>query len=149
MTKPLRELLGALGTAINMLTRDKDEGYTVRGEIVEELKELRVFVESQCRSDVLKDDAPGLDASQVEWVVNSLAELGVKIGNQFFWLYKGKSLVYKDEPGETPLMWRPVRKREFGEVCTPVNYSDLQRCRTPHVIGTVSTLDGDEWNLLP
>ena len=35
-----------------------------------------------------------LKDEQVEWVVNDSAELGVKIGNQFFWLYKGASLIY-------------------------------------------------------
>lgn len=50
----------------------------------------------------LKDD-------DVEWVVNEIAELGVKIGNQFFFMYKGSSLVY-DGGGEDikPMRWRPV-----------------------------------------
>lgn len=92
----------------------------------------------------------------VEWVVNDLAELGVKIGDQFFFLYKGRSLVY--EPGETahedvdpdvgyfvgdPMRWRHVGKREFGECCHPVNYKDLTR------IGTVSYRDGGDWQPLP
>jgi hypothetical protein len=32
---------------------------------------------------------PELSPDVVEWVVNDNAELGVKIGKQFFWLYKG------------------------------------------------------------
>lgn len=87
-----------------------------------------------------------LQESQVEWVVNSLAELGVKIGNQFFFLYKGGSLVYSspaDEHSSGPMMWRPVFKREFGECCHPINYAD------PNLIGTVSPDDSDEWQLLP
>ena len=59
--------------------------------------------------------------SDVEWVVNDISELGVKIGNEFFWLYKGQSLVYEDATHDdgTPMMWRYVYKREFGECCHP------------------------------
>lgn len=89
-------------------------------------------------------------AADVEWVVNDIAELGVKIGGQFFFLYKGSSLVY-DDPVHTdegpnegkPMMWRPVFKREFGECCHPLNYDD------PRKIGTVSLDDSDEWKPLP
>lgn len=66
-----------------------------------------------------------LTDDQVEWVVNSLGELGVKIGQQFFFLYKGSSLVYKDavhESDGTPMLWRMVGKREFGEVCLPLSW---------------------------
>lgn len=56
-----------------------------------------------------------LKAADVEWVVNDLAELGVKIGSQFFFLYKSNSL---ESSGSK---WRPVYKREFGECCTPWN----------------------------
>ena len=55
-------------------------------------------------SELTKDD--------VEWVVNDLAELGVKIGNQFFFLYKGRSYQGGNK-------WRYVGKREFGECCHP------------------------------
>lgn len=99
-------------------------------------------------------EAPVLRADQVEWVVNDIAELGVKIGNQFFWLYKGGSLVYGTEPGDLKngvvqhddggdMHWRPVFKREFGECCHPVNYAD------PRLIGTVSLDDSDNWKPLP
>lgn len=59
-----------------------------------------------------------LDAKNVEWVVNSNAELGVKIGKQFFFLWKGHSLAY-DNVDDGPMRWRPVAKREFGEACHP------------------------------
>lgn len=96
-----------------------------------------------------------LTEDDVQWVVNDIAELGVKIGNQFFFLYKGHSLVYgeADDPevkdgicvheNGTPMHWRPVFKREFGECCHPVNYKD------PRMIGTVSLDDSDEWKPLP
>lgn len=99
--------------------------------------------------------AINLRDEDVEWVVNDIAELGVKIGNQFFWLYKGHSLVYgtEDDPERKdgiclhdngkPMHWRPVGKREFGECCHPVNYKD------PSQWGTVSLDDSDEWKPLP
>jgi len=65
-----------------------------------------------------------LTADDVQWVVNDNAELGVKIGNQFFFLYKGDSLQYdtgKHDDG-VPMRWRPVGKREFGECCHPVKF---------------------------
>lgn len=81
-----------------------------------------------------------------EWIVNDIAELGVKVGDRFYFLYKGRSLVYDepvhDEDGK-PMHWRPVFKREFGECCHPINYKDPTR------IGTVSLDDDDEWQPLP
>ncbi|MGF6641846.1 hypothetical protein [Paraburkholderia sp. MM6662-R1] len=67
-----------------------------------------------------------------EWIVNDMGELGVKVGNRFFFLYKGESLEYgAPEIGDvrdgvvihedgTPVLWRIVGKREFGETCWPV-----------------------------
>lgn len=86
----------------------------------------------------------GLTDADVEWVTNDNAELGVKIGNQFFFLYKGQSIVYESgahDNGE-PMQWRHVFKREFGECCNPINYSD------PTKGGTVSLSDSDEWKPL-
>ncbi|HEY6875587.1 MAG TPA: hypothetical protein VI384_04435 [Candidatus Dormibacteraeota bacterium] len=57
--------------------------------------------------------AANLTDDDVEWVVNDLAELGVKIGDRFFFLYKGNSYL-----GGTK--WRHVGKREFGECCRPL-----------------------------
>lgn len=51
-----------------------------------------------------------MDEEQVEWIVNDLGELGVKIGEQCFFLYKGRSYVGWRE-------YRKVWKREFGECC--------------------------------
>ncbi len=108
--------------------------------------------------DALKSAPPGtpadqwrpLHANQVEWVVNDIAELGVKIGNQFFFCYKGRSLVYdspfhEDDPlpAGTSMRWRHVFKREFGECVHPINRDD------PRMIGTVSLDDSDEWQPLP
>lgn len=62
---------------------------------------------------------------KVEWVVNNLAELGVKIGNQFFFLYKGESMVYYDVEQSRNMRWRHVGKREFGETCKPLGYREM------------------------
>jgi hypothetical protein len=51
-----------------------------------------------------------LKNDDVEWVVNEMGELGVKIKDQFFFMYKGESY-----SGGTK--WRHVFKREFGETC--------------------------------
>lgn len=53
-----------------------------------------------------------LSDDDVEWIVNDLSELGVKVGDRFFFLYKGGS--YKGGK-----KWRHVGKREFGECCHP------------------------------
>jgi hypothetical protein len=94
-----------------------------------------------------------LEPEDVEWVLNDNAELGVKIGDQFFFLYKGYSLVYgwlDADPtippvhdDETPMHWRPVFKREFGECAHPINY------RNPELIGSVNLEDSDDWQQLP
>ena len=87
-----------------------------------------------------------LHANDVKWIVNDIAELGVMIRGQAFFLYKGGSLVYEDPTHEDdgrPMMFRPVFKREFGECCHPINYLDPSR------FGTVSLNDSDEWKPLP
>ncbi len=92
----------------------------------------------------LKDD-------DVEWIVNDNGELGVKIGEKAFFLYKGRSLTYesgKHDDGR-PMMYRPVKKREFGECCHPVNYDDVAKCGHPHMIGAVSLQDSENWKELP
>jgi hypothetical protein len=59
----------------------------------------------------LKDD-------DIKWIVNHNGELGVMINNQAFFLYKGESLVHD----KTTMLYRPVYKREFGEVCRAPNF---------------------------
>jgi hypothetical protein len=70
--------------------------------------------------------APNLEPDQVEWIVNNLGELGVKIGDRKFFLYKGRSMEYTDGAiegdGTRRMMWRAVGKREFGETCKPFNW---------------------------
>ena len=83
-----------------------------------------------------------LKPGQVEWVVNDNGELGVKIGPQFFWLYKGGSFTYgKSQLHDdgTPIRWRPVRKREFGECCV----SDSYRNDRDHFL-LIQTVNGEQ-----
>lgn len=117
--------------------------------------EREAAVRADEREKCAKDKA--LSPDEVEWIVNDIAELGVKIGNQFFFLYKGSSLVYGtddissaggfalNEDTTPPAIhkWRHVFKREFGECCHPVNRVDPTR------IGTVSLDDSDDWKPLP
>lgn len=73
----------------------------------------------------------GDGTEEPEWIVNDLAELGVKINGRCFFLYKGGNIEYddprhEDENGEmgAPMLYRRVGKREFGEVCHPFRYWD-------------------------
>ncbi|GGE18512.1 hypothetical protein GCM10011390_42110 [Aureimonas endophytica] len=114
-----------------------------RDALAAEVERLRECVEQ----------AETLSAEQVEWVTNDAAELGVKVRDQFFFLYKGRSLVYgalDPDPtvppvhdDGTPMHWRPVFKREFGECAHPINYED------PKLIGKVSLDDSEDWKPLP
>ena len=83
--------------------------------------------------------------TEVEWVVNSLGELGVKVNNEYYFLYKGRSIIYKNIKDEDNKLMhvRTVGKREFGECCHPINYKDPTR------FGTVSLDDCDRWIKLP
>lgn len=56
--------------------------------------------------------------NEPEWIINDLGELGVKIGNRCFFLYKGRNIEY--EAGSH--RYRKVGKREFGETCKPDAY---------------------------
>lgn len=65
-----------------------------------------------------------IKADDVEWIVNSIGELGVKIGDLFVFMYKGGSLQYKEDKldDDTQLLWRRIGKREFGETCHPMRW---------------------------
>ena len=93
-----------------------------------------------------------LTADDVEWVVNDNSELGVKIGEQFFWLYKGDSLVYEDGHDDgAPIKWRKVFKREFGECCHPwgsIKHQSGKEFLPDQFIGFFGEPE-DEWKELP
>jgi hypothetical protein len=68
-------------------------------------------------NDILKE-------SEVEWIVNELGELGVKIKGQFFFMYKGRSL---EGSGDR---YRTIYKREFGETCNPWHFIAIHQKTT-------------------
>lgn len=67
-----------------------------------------------------------------KWIVNDLGELGVLVNGRFCFLYKGDNLEYGSitsttldgivmHEDDTPMRYREVGKREFGEVCQPIS----------------------------
>lgn len=93
-----------------------------------------------------------LTDADVEWVTNDNAELGVKIGDRFFFLYKGESLEYRTglHDDGIPMRWRHVYKREFGECCHP--WQTIKRHtgqdRLPEDFPSAYG-DSSDWNDLP
>jgi hypothetical protein len=86
-----------------------------------------------------------LSVNDIEWVVNDSGELGVKIGTQVFFMYKGEAIAYGSfadtrrdgiaiHDNGTQMKWRAVQKREFGESGPTVK---------------VDVDDGLDWRLLP
>ena len=132
--------ISALESDLAQLVKELDEAQL---QLEHPRKQDQEFIEELRKErDEAVADVRRLKAEQVEWVVNDIAELGVKIGDQFFFLYKGRSLVYEsrdDADDGRHMQYRPVWKREFGECCHPVNY------KNPHLIGTVSLGDSDDW----
>lgn len=71
----------------------------------------------------------------VEWIVNDYGELGIRLkvvgaekmaaSHRYLFMYKGRCIEYSDDPKHddgSPMHWRYVFKREFGEVCRPESY---------------------------
>lgn len=85
-----------------------------------------------------------MSENTVLWVVNDNGELGVKVGGDHYFLYKGGSIVYRDAHHDDgrEMFVRTVGKREFGESCYPLNVED------PRKNGTVSLTDCDRWEPL-
>lgn len=86
-----------------------------------------------------------LTEDDVEWVVNDHAELGVKIGEQFFFLYKGESYRGGNK-------YRLVFKREFGECCHPWDAIKSVRgtyCLPDTYVGFHGEDVAEEWKDLP
>lgn len=66
-------------------------------------------------------EVPEPNPDRVEWIVNDMGELGVRVDNVCYFCYKGESLVYENGKHDdgTPILHRNVGKREFGECVWP------------------------------
>lgn len=98
--------------------------------------------------------------SKPEWIVNDLGELGVMVNGRAFFLYKGESIEYDDPHEDTgePMLYRPVGKREFGEVQYPQSWilaGKIQGRYTVDLTYTPGLSDGEpddpkwKWKPLP
>lgn len=84
-----------------------------------------------------------------QWIVNNLGELGCRVGDRFYFIYKyDDPLVYTTADGcfedddAKPLMWRPIYKREFGETQWPEKWIRAGRREDEYT-------DGEGWQPLP
>lgn len=101
------------------------------------------------------DDVEVTHREKPKWVVNDIGELGVEIGGHFYFMYKGRPLEYDDprhDDDGSPMLYRPVYKREFGEVCRPRDWwPRCEACR--HVQcnypGRYTFGDDEDWKPLP
>lgn len=101
-----------------------------------------------------------LQNTKPDWVVNDLGELGVRIHGHCYFCYKGDSLEYQTpKHGDgTPMLYRLVGKREFGETVWPMKWinNGLRTARYKEELEWVEGLsfgkqdDPDiHWNPLP
>lgn len=109
-----------IGPVLNAVMVYDHKDPEILGKLIQLEKQMR-----ECSSSVQLDEKEvrfqGIDASMISWIVNDSGELGVKIGRTLAFLYKGSSLEYSTtHHGDgTPMRWRYVGKREFGECCHP------------------------------
>lgn len=92
-------------------------GYYTRltvGDALNEFLEIdpNAILRVEPHNEILNGAA--LRSTDVEWIVNNVGELGVKIGDQFIFLYKGEGFMYTGASPEVST-YRRVGKREFGE----------------------------------
>jgi hypothetical protein len=93
-----------------------------------------------------------------QWIVNDLGELGVMISGRAFFLYKGRNIEYGTglHDDGSPMLYRIVGKREFGEVCIPPDWPkgfEKTRRYTRVLVYTPGLSDGEpedgDWRPLP
>ncbi len=97
--------------------------------------------------------------SKPVWIVNDIGELGVMVDGRAYFLYKGDNLEYPSNSHDdgSPMLYREVGKREFGEVCHPIDWYEkkfgLEERYTRELIYTPGLSDGSpedgKWRPLP
>lgn len=76
------------------------------------------------------------EAGEVEWIVNDLAELGVRIGGRCYFLYKGRSMEYPDGEYEEGI---PVMEMaEATEMASEVSAMDGATTMVPAAKGDMT-----------
>lgn len=113
---------------VSQLTLTMDQNKQLQKELSERTSEAdRLRIHNEALALLVQQTR----SPEPEWIVNNLAELGVRVGDKFFFLYKGENIEYVSvdgTDGEVPLKWRRVQKREFGECCQPINvFEDAAR----------------------
>ena len=95
--------------------------------------------------------AQNITKEDVTWIVNNKGELGVKIGNCFFFMYKSEPLEYTEDDG--PTMYRRVGKREFGESgpISPDYHGNrgMMGVESPSFVAETEGYAGAQWKPLP
>ena len=81
----------------------------------------------------LTQENAALREAEPQWIVNDLGELGVEVNGRCFFLYKGDNIEYTCEdnadchPDGSPMLYRIVGKREFGETQWPKSWIEAGR----------------------
>lgn len=94
------------------------------------------------------DQKPEPKKRDVEWIVSSIGELGVRVGDRLYFLYKDSvPLEYTRDDESEPAMhghiqWRPIFKREFGETVWPESLRAAGRNDGKYLVG-------DGWQPIP
>ncbi len=91
------------------------------------------------------------------WIVNDLGELGVFVNGRYFFLYKGDNIEYSGLYDDgSPMLYRRVGKREFGETCWPLQWIMRGHCDhryTVELVGYPGLSNErepiDDWRPLP
>lgn len=108
----------------------------------------------------LEEEIRQLKQAEPDWIVNDLGELGVRIHGRCYFCYKGYSLEYTEpvHGDGTPILYRTVGKREFGETVWPMEWITAGRRTDRYTLELVYTEGLSEgkaddpdyhWNPLP
>ncbi len=129
--------------------RTNDEWCDLRDSLEAQLSALRQEL-SAARGD--KEEADEL----VQWVVNDMGELGVRVKGRHLFLYKGECIEYETgkHDDESPILVRRVGKREFGETCWPQKWERAGRREDKYteevaLVGVLGDARPPDWEWKP